>query len=351
MANWSNAGQKQNGGNDARVAYIDSKTREMMDARPDLKDEINARANAALETAKDLMGKLTDANLVTYRKEVAQDEQGEDIIVKKLNKAAVRVIPAEDKDGNPIVYEKGDNAGKQILWATITISDGNDKVVASVRNDASISSISASKWHPETKKMDNFRGAEAIANSSLKDSIKGIAAYVVENGLVTEHSSGSGLFKFAQEANEYFAANRPLVDKSFLNEETSEYETKALPDTYARYSKDDNGYERVTIRSDALPYITVDLGITSKGDHYAQATNWTLASDGVTPRDPDTDKTVAPAKLYINNKEDLDNLAIDLLVDGEIKTFRVPEIEATVSQFKGFDEKEQKKAKNSVERD
>lgn len=342
MANWSKTGQKQGG--DERVAYIDKRTDEVMKERPDLKDEISARANAALETAKELMNKLRDANLETYRKEVGTNEQGEDIVVKKLNKAAVRVVPAEDKDGKPVLYERGDNAGKQMLWASITISDGNDKFVASLRSDATISSISASKWHPEINKMDNFRGAEAIANSSLSDSIKGIAAFVVENDMVAERSAGSGLYQFAKEANDYFAENRPTVEKSIPNKETGEWEQKQLPDTYAKYSRDDNGYERVVIRSDALPNISIELGTTSKGENYAQAVNWALASDGVTERDPNEDKNVPPAKIFINNKEDLGLLSVDLLVDGEVKTFRVPEIEEAVSHFKGFDGNEQSKA-------
>lgn len=304
------------------LSYVDNKTKELMADRPD----IEARVNAARATADDLMTKLQDAGLTTYR----DGDDGKQL----LNRAAISVTPSKD-DG-------------KTLFTKLTIDDDGNKFVANLGADGAITSIQAEKWNNSMRKTETYKGADAIANSPFKSSVKNIADFVEQNGLVAEKGGISSFEQFTRDANKSFKETRPtkpLTDKEtgepVIDEKTGE--NVMIADTWVKYAgANDGGYERAYIRSTELPNIAIELGVQPDGTHYAKAINEALCADGETPRDPSAKYSEEPpATAYVNRKSDLDKLDASILD-------KVPELGDVIEQHKARENeqgKEQKKAK------
>lgn len=321
MANWTSKTNKQEQENEA-LAYIHKDTREAAKTNP----TIATLANAMLESAKAQMDAIAKAGLTTKSKTRDGNTTYTDKMVVKVepaerfNKETGENEPIVDKDGNKVYRPTIEytHAGSTLTEFGKNKLDDAGKAV--------IGSMNAHKWTRTDGKADlNRFKQDEIANAPINKDVKAIAAFVEQNGFIAEIANRNPLKDFSVEANKQFsAANNKVIN-----------ENGDVNDAYAKYVKDDYG-ERVEIRSHSDKNVIVELGTTADGKNYARATNFEKnESFG------DRMEGEPPAKVYINSAKDV------------AEYIALPEIQDVVSNFKGFDSKEQsaKKDKTTVERD
>lgn len=320
MADWTPKTNKQE--QEKALAYIHKDTREAAKANP----TIAALADAMLESAKEQMDAIAKAGLTTKSK----TRDGNTTYTDKM---VVKVEPAErynkETKENELII---DADGNQVFRPTIEYSHAGTTLTEFGKNKldeagkAVIGSMNAHKWTRTNGKADiNRFKQDEIASAPINKDVKAIAAFIEQNGFVTEITKGNPLRDFSVEANKQFSeANNVVLNTN------GEY----VNDAYAKYVNDSYG-ERVEIHNHSDNTL-VELGVTAEGKNYARATNFDL-NESFDPR-ADGEQ---PAKVYINSADDV------------AKYIALPEIQDAVSAFKGFDGKEQsaKKDKSSIERD
>ncbi len=304
------------------LAYIDKETREAAKSDPKI-DEIS---KAVLEAAKDIMDKVSEAGLTTQ-------SQTKDKSKMYVDKLVVNVEPAVrynketgeneamvHKDGSPVYRTTAEikhNGTKLTLFAKEDVSEG-----------AKFTAMAASKWDrpkdgsPQLK----FYKQDEIAKAYINQDIKKIAAFIKDNGFIAEKTGDkeqSGLKNFAYEANMYFKDNGFTVIKD---------DGETVQDAYAKYVKDDYG-EKVELHNHQ-DNVVVELGFTQEGKAYAQAINYDLNENG-----DQRQQGEKPAKVFINTADDIQQYVSN------------PEIGDMIAKHKAMGNKEQNKAKETVERD
>ena len=319
MANWNQWNQKaqteQEAEQNESFAYIDKATREAGKQNPYIKEA----SEKLLETAKKIGEELSENNLSTVSKTRDGKEYTDKLVVKvepavKWNKETQEEEAVLHKDGTPAYAPK------------IELKHGNETLTLfakeNVQDGAKITAESVKKWSKDFQtgrmKPSIIKG-DNIADSKVSDAMKAVAQYISDNGYIQSSQEYSTMKNVAYEANQYFNAASdkvPSKDGGLVN------------DAYAQYKNDEYG-EKVQLRSHSKPNIVVELGMTSKGETYAKATNFDIKKDG------------RFATAFINKPEDFENYV------------PVKEIQDVIAQFKSGEAKEQTKpkAKANVERD
>lgn len=306
------------------LAYIDKGTRDVAQSMP----IVDRLSKALLEKATEIMEKLDDAKLVTK-------SQTKDKSSTYTDKAVIKVEPAvkwnrETEEEEPLVHKDG----TQVYKATAEIKHNGTNLCLIAKENISdgvkFAAMTASKWdrNNATPKL-NFYKQSDIANAPINKDIKEIASFIEKNNFIEKREDKSSQLKdFSVQANQYFNANTDKVP----NENGD-----LVNNAYAKYENGNYG-EKVILKNHN-DNVAVELGVTSKGDNYALAINYDLNKEFELRQDKE-----APAKVYINNTEDLEGLV------------ELPEIKDAITEFKGFSEKEankeqpKEKGKNAVER-
>ncbi len=313
MANWTNPStSKQN--NEEQLAYINKETYELGKVNP----EIKGIADNLLAKAKEIMESVKEAGLTTQS--VTRDGKTtytDKMVVNveralKWDKETQSEMPVTTKDGNP-VYQ-----------ATAELKHNGTTVTLFANKDGDLSAMTASKWNRSkdaTPKLMLYKQDE-IATAPINRDMKAIANHIQESGFIQgKDSKENALYSFCVEANQYFTANSDKVanDKGEI-----------VNNAYAQYKNDEYG-EKVTIYNHT-DNVAVELGNTRDGSPYAVAINYDLNKEFEPRKEGE-----APAKAFINNKEDLEQF------------IEQPEVKDMVADFKKIDLSAEKEKGNVKE--
>lgn len=305
-------------------------------------DKNDARAN---ELAKAMASTMRDVV-----KAMKEQNKLFDVTVEKDGKSStfpvsayVKVNPAVQKDGTPILNRNGE----QYYHVQASFRKGDENLTLSAYNHIDEESKKVGIYKMEltdfTGGKNNsvtFSGNKEIQKSPVSPEIKALADALDKSGFIIERSE---LYNFSYHLNTEVFKTKVMVEQE--NPETGKMEDVEKKLLNAKYRIDDNKNETVTIFNKSKDD-TVRI-LLSESEQYGKTV--TSYHDTFTPildKDgkptskvrPKENKDEKSAFFFINSAEDVANF-----------TPALPELQQAISEYKGIDLEEIKDAVKVLE--